>query len=81
MLKTRCGDCKYYMPSRNEVTNRPLPSKIGVCAYPVDWPELPKAFLPQYGQYWGSMRNIQFPRRNGVWKDDSDPCAVFEEQR
>ena len=73
----RCGDCKHYAVARNPETNRPLPSKDGTCTYPVEWPVLPKAFLPPRGGYWGN-RVIQIPQRRDMWKNDTDKCAVFE---
>ena len=76
--QNRCGDCKHYAAARNPATNRPLPSKEGACTYPVEWPALPKAFLPDRWNYYGSVRRFQFPPRRGVWKDDIEQCAVFE---
>ena len=74
----RCGDCKHYASARNPETNRPLPSKEGTCTYPVEWPVLPKAFLPDRWNYYGSMRRFQFPARRDMWKDDIEQCNVFE---
>ena len=74
----RCGDCKHYAAARNPKTNRPLPSRDGNCTYPVEWPVLPKAFLPDRWNYYGSMRRFQFPERSDVRKDDTEQCAVFE---
>lgn len=78
MSKNRCGDCRHYAVARNPETNRPTPSKDGTCTYPVEWPVLPKAFLPPHGAYWGNMRVVQLPQRQDVWKNDTGQCAVFE---
>ena len=77
-IETRCGDCKHYEQARSPETSRPLPSKPGICTYPVVWPDLPKSFLPGAGEVWGSIRRVQFPRRKEVWKDDREPCDTFE---
>lgn len=74
----RCGDCKHYQPARNPETNRPLPSQDGNCAYPVEWPKLPKSFLPDAWTHYGSARRVQYPQRLHVWKDDKQPCEMFE---
>ena len=74
----RCGDCKHYAVARNPETNRPLPSKDGACTYPVEWPVLPKAFLPAWGDVYGSVRRFQLPKRCDVRKNDTEQCAVFE---
>ena len=73
----RCGDCKHYQPARNPETNRPLPSQYGECAYPVEWPNLPKSFLPDWRAVWGSERRVQYPPRRPVWKDNKEPCEMF----
>jgi len=76
-MKTRCGDCKHYERARNPETNRPLPSQKGNCVYPVEWPNLPKSFLPDRWSHFG-RRTVQFPLRRYVWKDDNEPCNMFE---
>ena len=74
----RCGDCKHYEPARNPATNRPLPSQDGNCAYPVEWPKLPKSFLPDPWTHYGNSRRVQYPQRRPVWKDNKEPCEIFE---
>lgn len=74
----RCGDCKHYQPARNPKTNRPLPSQDGECSYPVEWPKLPKAFLPDPWHCYGNSRCVQYPQRRPVWKDNREPCELFE---
>lgn len=74
----RCGDCRHYEPARNPETNRPLPSQDGHCVYPVTWPKLPKAFLPGPWTSFGCVRRMQFPQRRPMWKDNAEPCEVFE---
>ena len=71
----RCGDCRNYEPARNPETNRPLPSYTGSCLYPVTWPKLPKSFLPDH---YRIRRDVQFPIRSPVWKDNKEPCEMFE---
>lgn len=74
----RCGDCKHYESAINPETNRPLPSRDGNCAYPVEWPKLPKAFLPDPWTHYGNSYRVQFPQRRPVWKDNKEPCELFE---
>jgi hypothetical protein len=66
MTPNRCGDCKWYEPTRNPDTGRALTSKDGRCTYSVIWPELPKAF-----------RGARFPVRLPVWRESKDPCVVW----
>ena len=72
-----CGDCKHYEPARNPETNRPLPSQPGECTYPVEWPKLPKAFLPDPWTYYGTRPRILFPQRRAVRKDNKESCEMF----
>ena len=74
----RCADCKYYEPARNPDTGRQLPSKDGDCVYPVEWPTLPKSFLPDRWHFYGSMRRVEFPQRQSMWKNNDEPCETFE---
>ena len=74
----RCGDCKHYEPARNPETNRPLPSQDGHCTYPVEWPNLPKCFLPDYRTHYGNIKRVQMPQREPVWKDDKGQCDMFD---
>jgi len=76
----RCGDCKHYKPVRNPETNRPLPSQGGNCMYPVEWPKLPKSFIPDRLRIWGAYQGIQYPQRRAVWKDNEESCEMFEEK-
>ncbi len=79
-MKMRCGDCKHYEPTRNPETKRPLPSQDGICAYPVQWPKLPKAFFPDPRGHYGNSRRVQYPQRRSVRKDNRDPCELFVER-
>ena len=74
----RCADCKHYEPARNPDTGRQLPSQAGDCVYPVAWPKLPKAFLPDRWTYYGSSMRVQFPMRQKMWRDNNSPCDTFE---
>ena len=74
----RCGDCKYYEPARNPDTNRQLPSQDGDCTYPVEWPKLPKCFLPDPFTHRGAWRRVEFPQRSPVWKDNKEKCDMFK---
>ena len=77
-LDTRCGDCRNYEPARNPETNRPRPSYAGSCTYPVTWPKLPKSFAPIQWGHFGRSLSIEFPKRGLVWKDNKEPCEMFE---
>lgn len=44
----------------------------------MEWPKLPKSFLPDPWTHYGNSRHVQFPLRRPVWKDDKDPCELFE---
>lgn len=74
----RCGDCKHFKPARNPETNRPLPSQEGNCTYPVEWPKLPKSFLPDRWACRASLRHVQFPERRLMWGVNEEQCACFE---
>lgn len=74
----RCGDCKHYRDTRNPKTGRPLPSQDGICAYPVEWPTLPKAFMPNAWEGYGSVRRVQYPDRRPMRRDNEQPCECFE---
>ena len=74
----RCADCKHYEPARNPDTGRQLPSQAGDCVYPVEWPKLPKAFLPDRWHCYGSMGVVQYPQRLSMWKENDEPCETFE---
>ena len=71
----KCGDCQYYEPHRNPATGRQMPSQKGDCIYPVEWPALPKSFVPD-----GWYKRIEYPRRDRVWKNDDHPCLMFVER-
>ena len=73
----KCGDCKHYDPARNPETGLQLPSQDGNCTYSVEWPELPKSYLPDRWDRYGSMRHIIYPQRRKVWKNDDENCAMF----
>ena len=74
----RCGDCKHYEPARNPDTGRQLPSKEGHCMYQVEWPKLPKSFLPDRWHCYGNMRVVQYPQRLAMWKNNDERCETFE---
>ena len=67
MTPNRCGECKWYEPTRNPDTGRPLPSKDGVCTYAVIWPDLPKCF-----------HKPDMPQRTTVWRGWTLPCRTWE---
>lgn len=78
----KCADCKFYQPTRNPETGRPLPSHPGVCGYAVEWPPLPKSFLLS-GKH--EMRpgwnDFCLPQRQHVWAFDSRPCDGFSPKK
>jgi hypothetical protein len=43
----------------------------------VEWPKLPKAFLPDPWTHYGNSRKVQYPQRRLVWKDNREPCEMF----
>jgi hypothetical protein len=67
MKLDRCGDCRWYEPTRNPDTGRALTSKDGRCTYSVIWPDLPKAF-----------RGASFPLRRSVWRENTAPCIAWQ---
>jgi len=71
MSLTRCGDCRWYEPTRNPDTGRVLTSAAGRCTYLIVWPVLPKAMISA----WNSA---YLPSRLLVSRDDERPCAVFQ---
>jgi hypothetical protein len=66
MTPNRCGDCKWYEPTRNPDTGRALPSKDGKCNYLVILPNMPKCFLNPY-----------MPQRTAVWRECTVPCQTW----
>jgi len=67
MTPNRCGDCRWYEPTRNPDTGRALTSQDGQCGYSVIWPNLPKAF--------GAPR---MPMRLSVWRENTAPCIAWQ---
>lgn len=68
-----CGICKYFEPTRNPETGRPMPSKPGKCTYKVSWPPLPQSY------YVGSV--VPYPCKGEVYKFSGQKCLVFERKK
>jgi hypothetical protein len=43
----------------------------------VEWPKLPKAFFPDPWKRFGNNREVQYPQRRALRKDNEEPCEMF----
>ena len=76
-----CGNCAFYEPHRDSVTQRVHPTKIGKCSWRLPEIEWPLAFR-MFSFREDREETPRHPYSSGVWKDtDATTCKCFIEVR